>query len=133
MSVIVHSDRTSVADAVYAQLTAGSYSEHDEPTMFLDRRPLLEGNPSLGEWELDLRDWGLAFGMAWMLHRAEDPFAKPADIGERAFKDGWAAWTRWSGEFHQRPPVLAEYVAALNKRHEDELEAMAAEHRRGRR
>lgn len=97
----------SGAEAVYAQLTAGSPGEHDEPAEFLDRRPVLDGEATLSEWELDLRDWVMAFGMAWMLYPAEDPFASVKDIGERAFGDGWAALARWGDRFnHERPAAL---------------------------
>ena len=107
-----HLDRTraSVADAVYAQFSSG---ENHGPTDYADSRPLLgvaeDGVVQLCEWELDLRDWGIAFGMAWAIHRADDPFATTRDIGECAFNDGWAAYTRWGDGFnHERPAALEQ-------------------------
>ena len=75
-------------------MTSVSHS-HDFPTPPENRTP---GNPQdvrdLTDYEMELQDWGLFYGIAWALARAEDPFEPFREVGARAREAAEEAWVR---------------------------------------
>lgn len=51
----------------------------------------------LTSFELDCRDWGLAFGIAYGIARNEDPFELEESVCERSLTAARDAYARWAG------------------------------------
>lgn len=86
--------------------------------------PEQDGTPvKLSRFESDLRDWGLIFGLAVAVARAEDPFESWASVTARATEAAKTVFASWTGEFTPFPnrDVLARNVAAAYGAWEDEF------------
>ena len=52
---------------------------------------------SVGEFELDMRDWGFTYGVAYGIARGEDPYEPEELVRDRAIEAARLAWQRWAG------------------------------------
>jgi hypothetical protein len=84
-----------------AQKTFNALDEHgaweyaDFPTPEENKTPgATEGVRDLTEYEMDLRDWGLCYGIAWALARSEDAFEERDEVANRAMAAAKEAWHR---------------------------------------
>ncbi len=79
-------------------------------------------NSKLSEFEGDLRDWGLVYGMAFGLARMEEPCESMESVADRALIAARAAYKRYGGEIserHEPGPLVAAVLRAY-----DEVEPM---------
>ena len=51
----------------------------------------------LTSFEMDCRDWGLVFGVAYAIARSEDAFESENSVINRALDVARDAWLRWAG------------------------------------
>lgn len=65
----------------------------------------------LSEFERDLMEWGLVYGMAFAMARSEDPWETIESVAARAFMPALAAYTDWSGDMAK--PDRNELVSAV--------------------
>jgi hypothetical protein len=52
----------------------------------------------LGQFEMDCRDWRMAFGVAYGIARGEDPYESQVSVCRRALDAARDAFTRWAGD-----------------------------------
>ena len=57
----------------------------------------------LTEFELDLRDWGIIYGIAFGLARTEEPCESIESVARRAFEAARTVHIEWGGEISKRP------------------------------
>ncbi len=62
----------------------------------------------LSEFEMDLLDWGCAFGIAFGLARAEEPCESNVSVGQRALEAARAAHVRYAHGISERKDGLEE-------------------------
>lgn len=67
----------------------------------------------LGEFELDLRDWGLVYGMAVGIARSENPWEPLESVVARAGVAAREVYESWCGEFHQDPRTVDRLVTDM--------------------
>ncbi len=87
----------TLEEKVYSAITAES------PTGLLCARVAVGSYPACGDellspFELDCRDWGFAFGVAYGIARGEDPFEADHQVAERALQAARTAFLRWGGD-----------------------------------
>ncbi len=98
----------TLEEKVYAMLTEQS---PEGPIAACSNRIDVEGS-HLTSWENDLRDWGMVYGFAYGVARAENPWQPEAlAIGE-ALNAARAAFARWGGPIASRPDGQAVAAAA---------------------
>lgn len=89
----------TLAERVYNVLTDRGFN--DDVLGVPGRQPEL--GDDLSDFELNLREWGFAAGVAYTLTRLEaDPFERHEQTAERAYIAAWSAWTRYSDGFGER-------------------------------
>ena len=91
-----------------------------------DRYPRLEGRPLTG-FERDVRDWGLIYGIAFGMARADAPDAPSETVAEHAYKIARAKFARWAGEIEDPDVVRARAVADVVREWEKAQEAARSE------
>jgi hypothetical protein len=102
--------KMTLAAKVYAVVTA----KEDMVTVVQEacgQRP--EPDRRLGNYEDALRGWGLLFGVAVGLARAEEPCESLGSVASRAFPAACEAFDRYFGEFAERPQHDALVDAVL--------------------
>ena len=67
--------------------------------------PRIGDDERLGEFEQDLRDWGIIYGLCFALERLEDPFEREESVSARAVEVARRVWLGWSSEFAKRDAV----------------------------
>lgn len=96
---------STIADNIYAQLGSDT-----GPIDALADDPLPAESKSREHPDLDERDYALAFGMAWAMARAEQPFANDEDVARLAREAATQA-LRWFGTVGGKEAALAEAAA----------------------
>lgn len=85
----------------------------------------------LSQFELDLRDWGLVYGMTFGIARTEEAFETNEDVAERAYEPARLAWAAWAGstfaEREDREGPVEELLTAYSKLSADEVSALPKE------
>ncbi len=76
------------------------------------RQPVCAGDEFLSEYELDLREWGVFYGLAVGLARLEEPCESTGRVARRALVAAQEAFAEYSDGFHRRPPFRDEREAA---------------------
>lgn len=84
----------TLAEKVYSVVAAEGINYID------DRLRVLPGG-RLGEFEQDLRDWGMVYGVALGIARTEDLWESLESVSERAQAAALEAFKRLSGEFEE--------------------------------
>lgn len=51
----------------------------------------------LSQWELDLRDWGAVYGVAFGIARTEEPFESIESVAARALNAARTVYAEWGG------------------------------------
>ena len=64
---------TTLAERVYVMVAAEDPGAKDTVA-----KPLCHGDELLSEYEADLVDWGMTFGMAFAFARLESPYESPS-------------------------------------------------------
>jgi hypothetical protein len=79
---------------------------------------------TLTQFELDMRDWGLVYGMASAMIRAEDPWETIDSVAARALAPAMHAFRDVCDDFHERTELNAaqEVVAVFRQ---DSTEVMS--------
>ena len=101
-----------MADEKQAKLAERMTFVHEEDDLgdaaiFCGRYPRIpDHRPS--QFELDLRDWGLIYGIAYGLARATEPKDSNDQVGERAYKVARASFARWNGGEIEDPRVVRD-------------------------
>lgn len=85
----------TLADKVYNQLSL-EVPGGRAPMDYLGKFPH-HGDDFLTQFELDCRDWGFAYGAAYAIARAEDPFESAASVGARVLEAARNAYARFGG------------------------------------
>ncbi len=80
-----------LAERVYHALAA----EEGCPLAAAGDIPVIPEPGALTSFELDCRDWGIAYGLAHGIARGEDPFETNTSVAERALEAAKIAWARW--------------------------------------
>lgn len=108
----------TIAERVYTVL---SMDEGTNGPLDHCHRPLLKTvGGSLGTFELDCIDWGLTYGIAYALARAEDPFERQESVAGRAEEAARIAYEGWgSGVATIERPDMDKLTANLIKAYEN--------------
>lgn len=85
----------TLEDKVFAVVTDEAPIGRRSPFEFAGTFPDKPEQQSFTSFELDCRDWGFAFGVAYGIARSEAPFESAYSIGERALEAAQAASLRW--------------------------------------
>ncbi len=110
---------TTLAERVYVMVAAEDLRAQDTVA-----KPFCRGDELPSEYERDLLDWGMTFGMAFALARLECACESNRSVAKRALDASKSVWAEWAGGVHtiQRP----EAFAALEKVTAAEAEVHAA-------
>ena len=86
----------TLADRVFSVTDANGATEYaNSPTPPENREAVsLDDCRDMSAYEMEVRDWGVYFGVAYGIARSEDPFESTDQVGERAFAAAEEAWTR---------------------------------------
>ncbi len=76
---------------------------------------------SLSETEMDLRGWGVVYGMAFAIARMDDPFESTGQVAERALPAAWGAYQEWGADIAR--PNRDERIMKLRRAVEGEWNA----------
>ncbi len=87
----------TLIEKVQAVLTAIAPSGQVDPMQAVAIYPTTGNGGELSDFEMDCRDWGFAFGVAYAIARSEDPFESNHSVCERAIVAAREAFSRASG------------------------------------
>jgi hypothetical protein len=86
----------TLTEKIYAVLQE-EHSFDDGPLAGAGRYPHA-GGECLTAFELDCRDWGFVYGLAYGIARGEDPHEQDSSVCERASTAARDAYTKWGGD-----------------------------------
>ncbi|MDQ6807513.1 MAG: hypothetical protein M3065_21765 [Actinomycetota bacterium] len=102
----------TLAEKVYAMVAAEDNAVGDQAAV-----PGLELTRGFGRFELDLRDWGIAYGIALGIARAEEPCEPLTSVAERAAAAAAEAYKRWGGDVAPPADCINPLVDAVLRAH----------------
>jgi hypothetical protein len=68
------------------------------PGDWVANHPALPEGTHLSGDELDIRDWGMIYGLAFGIARGEDAYEAVSSVGDRALRAAEAAFRRWGND-----------------------------------
>jgi hypothetical protein len=86
----------TLTDRLY-QVLAEVGSDVGHPVNVMHRFPGVPEDEVLTAFELDCKDWGFVYGMAYGIARSEDPWEADGQAAERALVAARDAFARWGG------------------------------------
>jgi hypothetical protein len=86
----------TLTEKVYTVLSE-EHSNFTSPVEVVAKFPRPSHDENLSQFELDCRDWGLTFGIAYGIARGEDPFEAERSVTDRALAAARDAFARWGG------------------------------------
>ncbi len=109
----------TLTEKVYGALAADHGSGAWDVHRASARYPKHSGD-GLTSFELECRDWGLAFGIAYGIARGEDPFEPEERVCERAMTAARDAFARWGGS-----DIFTAEACAADRADRSRVEAVA--------
>lgn len=89
----------------------------DGPTSVCSKRPGWH-NLTLSNFEMDLRDWGMYFGIAFGIARGEEPFEAAESVAIRAAEAAWPIFCELNGGFSRGRPDRDARIAEVTRAYE---------------
>lgn len=87
----------TLADRIYTVLIREPAVGDDTPLEAAGTYPARPADECLTPFELDCRDWGFVFGIAYGIARGDDPWEPDEEVLARAHAAAREAFQRWGG------------------------------------